>query len=61
MDRTIGIALLGVLLPVCECGNVPLSRGLMMRGLTIPEAMTFLVAAPIVNSRGIRVGELRAL
>lgn len=43
------LSLLGVLLPVCECGNVPLSRGLVMRGLTIPEAMTFLVAAPIVN------------
>ncbi|MEO5533547.1 MAG: permease [Pseudolysinimonas sp.] len=43
------LSLLGILLPVCECGNVPLSRGLMMRGLTIPEAMTFLVAAPIVN------------
>jgi uncharacterized membrane protein YraQ (UPF0718 family) len=43
------LSLLGVLLPVCECGNVPLSRGLIMRGLTVPEAMTFLVAAPIVN------------
>lgn len=43
------LSLLGVLLPVCECGNVPLSRGLVMRGLSVPEAMTFLVAAPIVN------------
>jgi uncharacterized membrane protein YraQ (UPF0718 family) len=43
------LSLLGVLLPVCECGNVPLSRGLIMRGLTVPEAMTFLVAAPIIN------------
>jgi uncharacterized protein len=47
--RRSALSLLGVLLPVCECGNVPLSRGLIMRGLTIPEAMTFLVAAPIVN------------
>src|SRR4051794_16838234 len=31
------LSLLGVLLPVCECGNVPLSRGLIMRGLTVPE------------------------
>jgi uncharacterized membrane protein YraQ (UPF0718 family) len=43
------LSLLGVLLPVCECGNVPLSRGLILRGVTVPEAMTFLVAAPIVN------------
>ncbi len=47
--RRMMLSLLGVLLPVCECGNVPLSRGLVMRGLTVPEAMTFLVAAPIVN------------
>ena len=47
--RRSALSLLGVLLPVCECGNVPLSRGLIVRGLTIPEAMTFLVAAPIVN------------
>lgn len=47
--RRMVLSLLGVLLPVCECGNVPLSRGLVMRGLTVPEAMTFLVAAPIVN------------
>lgn len=47
--RRMVLSLLGVLLPVCECGNVPLSRGLVMRGLTVPEAMTFLVAAPIIN------------
>jgi len=43
------MSLLGVLLPVCECGNVPLARGLIMRGLTVPETMTFLLAAPILN------------
>ena len=47
--RRIVISLLGVLLPVCECGNVPLARGLILRGLTVAEAMTFLLAAPIVN------------
>src|ERR1700759_738540 len=29
MLRRVVISLLGVLLPVCECGNVPLARGLM--------------------------------
>lgn len=43
------MSLLGVLLPVCECGNVPLARGLLIRGLTVPETMTFLLAAPILN------------
>src|SRR5690606_31661495 len=35
--------------PVCECGNVPFARGLLLRGFTVPETLTFLVAAPIVN------------
>lgn len=43
------LALLGMFIPVCECGNVPFARGLMMRGLAPAEAMTFLIAAPIVN------------
>lgn len=43
------LSLLGMLVPVCECGNVPFARGLMMRGLAPAEAMTFLIAAPIVN------------
>lgn len=43
------VSLLGVLLPVCECGNVPLARGLILRGLGVGEAMTFLLAAPILN------------
>lgn len=47
--RRITISLLGVLLPVCECGNVPLARGLILRGFTVGEAMTFLFAAPILN------------
>lgn len=43
------LSLLGMLVPVCECGNVPFARGLLMRGFTVPETMTFLIAAPIVN------------
>ncbi len=43
------LSLLGMLIPVCECGNVPFARGLMMRGLAPAEALTFLMAAPIVN------------
>lgn len=43
------ISLMGMLLPVCECGNVPLARGLVIRGFTVPESLTFLLAAPILN------------
>ncbi|WP_436038457.1 permease [Microbacterium sp. LjRoot45] len=43
------LSLLGMLVPVCECGNVPFARGLLMRGFTVPESLTFLIAAPIVN------------
>jgi uncharacterized membrane protein YraQ (UPF0718 family) len=43
------MSLLGMFIPVCECGNVPFARGLLMRGFSVPEAMTFLIAAPIVN------------
>ena len=43
------LSLLGILVPVCECGNVPFARGLLMRGFSVPETMTFLIAAPIVN------------
>ena len=47
--RRVVLSLLGMLLPVCECGNVPLARGLIAKGLTVGESMTFLFAAPILN------------
>lgn len=43
------LSLLGMFIPVCECGNVPFARGLLMRGFTVSDTLTFLVAAPIVN------------
>jgi len=49
LPRRAVISLIGMLFPVCECGNVPLARGLMLRGFTPAEAVTFLVAAPILN------------
>ncbi|MGV8877034.1 MAG: permease [Rhodoglobus sp.] len=47
--RRAAISLFGIALPVCECGNVPLARGLVLKGFSVPEAMTFLLAAPIIN------------
>lgn len=43
------ISLLGFMFPVCECGNVPLSRALMIQGLKPSEAITFLLSAPVLN------------
>ena len=47
--RRAAISLIGVLLPVCECGNVPLARGLIVKGFSVSESITFLLAAPIIN------------
>lgn len=47
--RRFYISFLGVLLPVCECGNLPVARGLIAQGFTVAESVTFLLAAPILN------------
>jgi uncharacterized protein len=47
--RRLSISLLGTFMPVCECGNVPVARGFIIRGLSVSESMTFLLAAPILN------------
>ena len=41
--------LAGVLLPICECGSVPVARRLVHRGLDPALAFTFMLAAPVVN------------
>jgi uncharacterized protein len=40
---------IGFLFPVCECGNVPVARRLIMQGVPLPVAIGFLIAAPTVN------------
>lgn len=47
--RRFYISFLGVLLPVCECGNLPVARSLVAQGFTVAESVTFLLAAPILN------------
>ncbi len=39
----------GFLMPVCECGNVPVVRRLILKGFAPSHAITFLLAAPILN------------
>jgi uncharacterized membrane protein YraQ (UPF0718 family) len=42
-------SLIGFLFPVCECGNVPVARRLLMKGAPTAVAIGFLLAAPTVN------------
>ncbi|SHF17007.1 hypothetical protein SAMN05444392_10936 [Seinonella peptonophila] len=42
-------SVLGLVLPICECGIVPIVRRLIQKGLPPYVAITFLLAAPIVN------------
>lgn len=41
--------LAGFAFPVCECGSVPVARRLVQRGLIPSAAVTFMLAAPILN------------
>ncbi|MGB3402582.1 MAG: permease [Microcoleaceae cyanobacterium] len=42
-------SLVGFMFPVCECGNVPVARRLLMQGIPGPVAIGFLFAAPTIN------------
>ena len=40
---------IGLLFPVCECAIVPVMRQLIKKGVPVPIAVTFMMAAPIIN------------
>jgi uncharacterized protein len=40
---------IGFLFPVCECGNVPVARRLLSKGVAPSVAISFLLAAPTIN------------
>ncbi len=42
-------SLIGVFFPVCECGNVPVARRLLVQGAPTAVSVGFLLAAPTVN------------
>ena len=42
-------ALAGIAFPICECGSVPVARRLAQRGLVPSAAITFMLAAPVLN------------
>ena len=39
----------GLAFPICDCGLIPLGRGMMRRGMPSYAALTFMLAAPTVN------------
>ena len=43
------LSLLGIFIPVCQCGNIPVARRLIMQGLGVSQATTFLLASAVVN------------
>jgi len=42
-------SLFGFFFPVCECGNIPVARRLLLQGLPTSVAISFLLAAPTIN------------
>jgi uncharacterized protein len=39
----------GMLMPVCECGNVAVARRFLAKGVPVSSCIAFLLAAPILN------------
>jgi uncharacterized membrane protein YraQ (UPF0718 family) len=41
--------MVGFVIPVCDCGVIPLARRLTAKGVPVYVAMTLLIAAPVIN------------
>lgn len=42
-------AFLGLFFPVCDCATIPVAGSLLKKGVGLSTALTFMLAAPIVN------------
>jgi len=42
-------ALLGILFPVCSCGNVVVARRLLKKGVPASGGLSYMLASPIIN------------
>ncbi|AVV58044.1 hypothetical protein C7121_18890 [Paenibacillus glucanolyticus] len=42
-------SMLGIVLPICECGMIPVVRRLMLKGMPAYIAVTFILSGPILN------------
>ncbi len=47
--RMMVASLFGLVFPVCECAIIPITRGLLKKGLPTGPAIAFMIATPIVN------------
>lgn len=47
--RLVFAGLAGLVFPVCECAIIPITRGLIKKGLPAGPAITFMLATPIIN------------
>lgn len=47
--RLIFASCLGLIFPVCECAIIPITRGLIKKGMPVGPAIAFMIATPIVN------------
>lgn len=47
--QKVGMSLMGNLIPVCECGNIPLAKRMLKKNLSPALAISFLLAAPVFN------------
>jgi uncharacterized membrane protein YraQ (UPF0718 family) len=44
-----GSSLMGMILPMCECGIVPVMRRLLRKGVPASCAITYMLSAPVIN------------
>ncbi|ODA42117.1 permease [Desulfosporosinus sp. BG] len=42
-------SLLGLFIPVCDCGVLPVARGLFRKGVSMQTALAYLLTAPVIN------------
>lgn len=42
-------AVSGFAVPICECAIVPTVRSLRQKGMALPQAVTFMIAVPLLN------------
>lgn len=42
-------ALIGFVLPVCDCGTMPIAKSMLKKGVPLPAVISFVLAAPVIN------------
>ncbi len=47
--RLVFASLIGLVFPVCECAIIPITRGLIKKGMPTGPAIAFMIATPIIN------------